>query len=59
VTGWPYCLAEVAIYSVLAGLVIAMALDARDRWRQRRERADTGERDDAEHDQDDAEPPAS
>ena len=33
-TGWPYCLAEIALYSVFGGIVIAMAFDARDRWKQ-------------------------
>ena len=33
-TGWPYCLAEIALYAVFGGIVIAMALDARDRWKQ-------------------------
>jgi len=51
VTRWPYCLAEIGLYAVLAGLVIAMALDARDRWRQLRERAATAAHDDAKHDQ--------
>jgi hypothetical protein len=46
VTRWPYCLAEIGLYAVLAGLVIAMALDARDRWRQLQERNDTADRDD-------------
>jgi len=48
VTRWPYCLAEIGLYAVLAGLVIAMALDARDRWRQLRERAHAAAHDDAD-----------
>lgn len=53
-TGWPYCLAEIGLYAVFAALAIGMALDARDRWRQLRERTDdTAAHDNAEHDQDD------
>ena len=33
VTGWPYCLAEIALYAVFGGVVLAMAFDARDRWK--------------------------
>lgn len=50
---WPFCLAEIALYSVLAGLVIGMALDARDRWRQLRQHAGTAARDAAEQAPDD------
>ena len=42
-TGWPYCLAEIALYSVFGGIVIAMAFDARDRWKQLREHTGTAE----------------
>ena len=42
-TGWPYCLAEIALYAVFGGVVLAMAFDARDRWKQLRERTDTAE----------------
>lgn len=50
-TRWPFCLAEIGLYSVLAGLVIGMVLDARARWHQLRERADTAASTDTEHDQ--------
>ena len=42
-TGWPYCLAEIALYALLGGVVLAMAFDARDRWKQLREHTDTAE----------------
>ncbi len=42
-TGWPYCLAEIGLYSLFAALAIGMALDARDRWKQLQERTDTAE----------------
>ena len=42
-TGWPYCLAEIALYAVFGGVVLAMAFDARDRWKQLREHTDTAE----------------
>lgn len=48
-TGWPYCLAEIALYSVFGGIVIAMAFDARDRWKQLREPPDPEEQAGAEH----------
>jgi len=48
VTRWPLCLAEIALYAVISGLVLAMGLDARDRWKQlRREEYDQEEHDDA------------
>lgn len=47
VTGWPLCLAEIVLYTVMSGLVIAMVLDARDRFRELRERRDA---DDPEED---------
>jgi hypothetical protein len=50
VSRWPFCLAEIGLYSLLAGLVIGMALDARDRWRQLRQLAGTAARNSAEHD---------
>jgi hypothetical protein len=53
VSRWPFCLAEIGLYSVLAGLVIGMALDARDRWRQLRQLTGTAEGDTTEHDQND------
>lgn len=36
-TRWPFYLAEIALYTVLSGLLIAMVLDARDRWREARD----------------------
>ena len=50
-TRWPLCVAEIAIYAVMAGIGIWMALDARERWRQLRER-----RDEPEPEQDSAAP---
>lgn len=50
---WPLCLAEVAIYAVLAGLVIWMGLDARERWKQLRGHDDPAEWDDEPPAQDD------
>lgn len=49
-TGWPYCLAEIALYTVFGGIVIAMAFDARDRWKQLREPPDAADHDGAEPD---------
>lgn len=47
-TRWPLCLAEIALYAVISGLVLAMGLDARDRCKQlRREEDDQEEHDDA------------
>ena len=51
---WPYCLAEIGLYAVLAAIVLAMALDARDRWQKLRERADTAAADDTAADEDEA-----
>ena len=51
-TGWPYCLAEIALYAVFGGIVLAMAFDARDRWKQLRERAGTADPPDEAPDQD-------
>jgi TRAP-type C4-dicarboxylate transport system permease small subunit len=45
VTGWPWWLVEVALYAVIAGIVIAMMLDARRRWKQLHERLDAVELD--------------
>ena len=50
---WPWCLAEIALYALLAGLGIWMGLDARERWKQLREQQAPAERDDAAPDQDD------
>lgn len=33
-TSWPLCLAEIGLYAVLSGLMIAIALDARTRWKE-------------------------
>lgn len=52
-THWPYCIAEIGLYSLFVGLVIAMALDVRGRWGQLRPRDHAVERDDAEHAHDD------
>ena len=49
-TGWPYCLAEIALYAVFGGVAIAMAFDARDRWKQLREAANAADHDGAEPD---------
>ena len=51
---WPWCLAEIGLYALLAAVVLAMALDARDRWQKLRERADTAADDDTAGDQDEA-----
>ena len=51
---WPWCLAEIGLYAMLAAVVLAMALDARDRWRQLRERDDTAADDDTAGDEDEA-----
>lgn len=58
-TRWPWVLAEIALYSLFAALAIWMALDARKRWRQLRERADTAAGVDHEHDQEHEHEPGS
>ena len=42
-TRWPLCLAEIALYAVIAGLLIAFVLDARARWKELREDLDSEE----------------
>ena len=33
-TSWPLCLAEIALYAVISGLLLAIVLDARARWKE-------------------------